>query len=99
MSTRSLIGIQEKDGSVRFIYNHHDGYPSYTGRMLKAHYSTPERVNELLELGDISVLDENIGGKIDFDNYEVRKTNKQVLAYGRDRGESGIEAKKAPYSI
>ena len=29
MSTRGLIGIKQKNGSVRYIYNHSDSYPSY----------------------------------------------------------------------
>ena len=29
MSTRGLIGIKQKNGSIRYIYNHHDSYPAY----------------------------------------------------------------------
>ncbi len=28
MTTRGLIGIKQKNGSVRYIYNHNDSYPS-----------------------------------------------------------------------
>ena len=37
----------------------------------------------------MSVLDENIGSKIDFNDHELRRANKQCLFYARDRGESG----------
>jgi len=58
MSTRSRIGIVNKDGTVRSIYCHFDGYPEGVGETLRKHYNTPEKINELLDLGDISTLGE-----------------------------------------
>lgn len=54
---------------------------------LTRHYTTKEKITELLSLGDLSVLDENIGEQISFDDYITRENNKQCLAYHRDRGE------------
>lgn len=87
MSTRSRIGIMEIDGSITSIYCHNDGYPEYNGRVLFQHYKTEEKIRELVSLGDISSLGENIGEKIDFNNIQLRENNKQVVAYKRDRGE------------
>lgn len=56
MATRSLIGIENKDGTVEFISNHHDGYLSYTGRKLTAYYKDEETIRKLLALGDLSTL-------------------------------------------
>lgn len=56
MATRSRIGMIMEDGTVRSIYCHWDGYPSYNGRILKECYNTPEKVKELISLGDISSL-------------------------------------------
>ena len=59
MSTNALIGIEEKDGSVKTIYCHFDGYLTWVGRILLESYNTEDRVHELLSLGDISSLGES----------------------------------------
>ena len=93
MATRSYIGIRNTDASVDYIYCHFDGYPEYNGAILTEHYSNTNRVNELLNLGDLSVLGKFIGEKNDF-NDRVRDT---CLAYGRDRGESNVGKKNTGY--
>jgi len=89
MSTRSNIIRENLDGSFDEIYSHWDGYPSHHGPILLENYSTPEKVQALLDLGGISVLGETIGEQHDFDNAPDGQCN----AFGRDRGESGMEAK------
>ena len=84
MATRSLIGKLNSDNTVNYIYCHWDGYPSHNGAILHEHYNTPEKVDTLLALGDLSSLGNEIGEKHDFDN----KPNKDwCTAYGRDREE------------
>lgn len=56
MSTRSLIAKENDDGTFRTVYCHHDGYLTYNGAMLLDHYNTPERIDKLLDLGDLSFL-------------------------------------------
>lgn len=58
MSTRSRIGIENEDGTIRSIYCHFDGYPEGVGKELMEHYTDPKKINELLDLGDISSLGE-----------------------------------------
>lgn len=60
MSTRSRIGMVNKDGSVTSIYCHFDGYPSNNGAILLKHYKTAKKVKELISLGSISSLHENV---------------------------------------
>lgn len=73
MATRSMIGIKDKDGhGASLIYCHWDGYPNGVGDTLKQFYDTEEKVRELLELGDLSTL----GNDLD-----------SSFAYHRDRGE------------
>ena len=93
MATRSYIGVRNTDTSVDYIYCHFDGYPEHNGAILTEYYSNINRVNELLNLGDLSVLGKFIGEKMDFDK-RVRDT---CLAYGRDRGESNIDKKNTGY--
>ena len=56
MSTRSRIGLKQANGQIKSIYCHWDGYPEGVGKTLKEHYNSPEKIEELLELGDISSL-------------------------------------------
>jgi hypothetical protein len=91
MSTRSNIARQNADGTIDYIYCHSDGYLSHNGSILLSHYQDAEKVDQLIALGDLSFLAPEIGGKHSFEdrNYDV------CMAYGRDRGEIGTEARKA----
>lgn len=93
MSTRSNIGIINPDGTVKMIYCHSDGYPSYNGALLLKHWSNTPFIMALLRLGDISSLGETLGEKHDFKNFDISWRNKWTKAYGRDRGETGVEAR------
>lgn len=88
MSTNSRIGIENADKSVTSIYCHFDGYWDHHGPILLKCYDTPEKVLELMALGDLSVLDREIGEKQDFNN----RRHGWCLFYGRDRGEKGTQA-------
>ena len=72
MSTRSRIAIEKQDGTVESIYCHFDGYLSHNGEILQEHYSTKEKMEKLIELGDISQLGDTL---------------EETVAYHRDRGE------------
>jgi hypothetical protein len=54
MGTRSRIGIQLSDNSILSAYHHWDGYPSWLGKILRTHYTTTEKVSELIDGGDMS---------------------------------------------
>ena len=78
MSTHAIIAIS--DGiNIRASYVNYDGYPSHTGVILNAHYNSPDKINSLIDLGELSA----IGTDTD-----------HCQAYGRDRGESGTEPRK-----
>lgn len=66
MSTRSLIGMVQHDGTVKFIYCHSDGYLSWNGVRLHQHYQDVLKVQQLIDLKDISTLGTEIGEKHDF---------------------------------
>ena len=87
MATRSRIGIEDKDGSVRSVYCHWDGYPSNNGKILNTHYTDRAKVEALIALGSISSLQENVeipeGVEHTFENQHPGIT----VAYHRDRGE------------
>jgi len=58
MSTRAYIARERKAGELEFIYNHYDGDPEYLGRILKRCYRTRDKVETLLQGGDISYIRE-----------------------------------------
>jgi hypothetical protein len=85
MATRSMIGMQTSDGKVKAIYCHYDGYPEHHVPILNEHYSTREQVESLIALGDLLVLGSDLGELGGGDS---------CIAYGRDRGERGTEARE-----
>lgn len=89
MATRGTIAIQNPDGTVTGTYTHWDSYPSHNGRILHENYTTEAAVRELIALGDLSILGETIGVKVDF--YDHGAHRGQCVAYGRDRGETDIK--------
>jgi len=100
MATRSMIAFDNGD-EVYAIYCHWDGYIEGVGKTLFEHYTDIQKVEELMELGDLSVLGEEIGEKHPFtyhgtdtnsDEYE-KLYDKMCVAYGRDREEIDTEAK------
>lgn len=60
MSTRSAIARQNPDGSVDVIYCHWDGYLTGVGLELVGYYSTKSKLDRLIELGNISTLEDTL---------------------------------------
>lgn len=80
MATRSLIGMELEDGTVESIYCHFDGYLDNNGWILQRSYNTAERVSELISLGGIRSLGDNL--------YPTDGNADDVtVAYARDLGE------------
>jgi len=91
MATRSIIAKLDDKG-VQAIYCHNDGYLSNNGKILDQHYANEDKVDELLAQGDASIINENIGKKLPFNDYKSFHESKQCRFYGRDRGEKNKEA-------
>jgi hypothetical protein len=89
MGTRSAIGMRTLDGRITAVYCHWDGYPQHNGAILAEHYTDVDKIAELISLGDLSVLREQIGEKHDFNaRYEGGDVREDwCVAYHRDRGE------------
>ena len=84
MGTRSAIVVHDgHHQNYRGIYCHWDGYPEYNGMILLEHYVDPNKVSELIALGNLSSLGDNIGEQHDFN----QRTDEECTAYARDRGE------------
>lgn len=100
MATRSTIALEYADGTVGQVYCHWDGYLENNGKILLNHYSDPFKLRDLLDLGDISSLGINVGRKHAFSPFEGDRADHEAAVaegcttfYGRDRGETGTEAR------
>ena len=92
MATRGNIGIINEDGSVTGIYVHWDSYPENVGKLLLKYYNTTGIVYELMDLGDLSSLNKNL--YCEDNNHSFENPAPGVcVAYGRDRGETGVESR------
>lgn len=88
MGTRALIGKLDADNNITAIYCHWDGYPEYTGVILNECYKNIEKIDALLNLGNISSLGVNVGTTpIDFNSTFDDVKDSICIAYHRDRGE------------
>ena len=102
MGTRSTIALEFADGTVHQVYCHWDGYLAHNGQILLKHYSNPFILRDLIDLGDISSLKPTVGTKHAFSHFDTEMDQKEysekygnmTTFYGRDRGETGISAKK-----
>lgn len=87
MSTRCRIGILQDGGSIKSIYCHFDGYPEGVGVTLLNDYTDVEKINKLLDLGDISCLgSEPVSDSKYWDPFSAITDSDYTLAY-KDRGE------------
>lgn len=89
MSTRSNIAIKRKNGTVESVYCHWDGYLSHNGKILLKYYQDTDKINKLIDLGDISSLNKEVEPTKEhtYDNPQEGVT----VAYKRDRGEDNAD--------
>lgn len=78
MATRARFGYV-KDGIIKSVYHHWDGYPSWLGERLEK-YDSLESLEELMSGGDISSIEANL----DWDREEI---NPPRPLYFNERGE------------
>ena len=96
MSTPCVIGIINLDKSVDLISCHWDGYPSYQTPILLKSYNTEQKVRELLSLGEISELHNNIHPTTASHSFDTPDKD-VVVSYHRDRGDKWEDCK--PFHI
>ena len=90
MSTRAGIGMLMPDWTIKAIYLHRDGSPfeCAAGGILAQYYNTTERVEMLLELGDLSTLGAKIFPDAKTPHSWENPQPDVTVAYHRDRGEA-----------
>lgn len=93
MGTRSNIGIVNLDNSIDAIYCHWDGFLSYNGKILLQHYTSTDIVNQLMDLGDLSSLNEKLYPDDSKPHTFQNAQDDVCVAYGRERSESDVDCK------
>ena len=81
MATRSRIGLLLQTGHVLSVYHHWDGYPEWLGVTLKAKFNTREKIEELIDGGDMSSCDSN-------DDWDRKELGETRPLYYNERGEN-----------
>ena len=96
MGTRSYIAKDIGNGKYRTIFCQLDSYLEVTGKTLVEYYNSPEKVDALLDLGDIYLLREKLEPDPSLPhNWHENDYQKDVtLAFGRDCGENDWPAKE-----
>lgn len=56
MGTRSYIALQIEEDEYLTIFCHYNGYPDDNGAILAEHYDKQEKVESLIQLGDLYFL-------------------------------------------
>ena len=72
MGTRSRIGLQLEDQIIS-VYHHWDGYPQWLGVTLNKKFNTREKVEELIDGGDMSSCDTEYGWDYDYSSEEGKR--------------------------
>jgi len=93
MATRVLIAMQT-DFGFKAIYCHNNGLGNLP--ILRTYYNDVSKINELLELGSISVLGAQVAPKPGEQHSFDDPARNVVIAYHRDRGEPKHDAMFAP---
>ncbi len=70
MATRAAVIYKGSDG-MRGVYSHWDGYLSGLGPKLKNHFNTRDKVERLIEGGDIAEIDDD--GNVRYFNASIYK--------------------------
>lgn len=86
MGTTATI-IAKREDKYLAIYCNWDGYTSYMLKMLRENYKDNEKVNKLINLGDVSCVKAEVDIPEGVEHSFKSPAPDITIAYGRDRGE------------
>jgi hypothetical protein len=70
MSTRAYIGMVNSDSSVKYCYNHYDGYPSSLGKELLTHFNSKEKISNIFNGKNVRGIEKGVVDYFDDDEEE-----------------------------
>ena len=85
MSTRAIVAVENADNTIYAIYCHNDGYTDHMLDVLNKSYSTYAKALELVKLGDVSYVGNNIAPDPKLPHTFDNSQPDTVVAYYRDR--------------
>ena len=96
MATRSIIGVEQADGSVRAVRCFLNGWPDGpygVGYNLATFYADAVSANDLVDMGSMSMIGPSIGEKapLDEDDRPVHDGHDQCVFYYRDWEQEELE--------
>lgn len=86
MAIRATILMVNDDKTITGLYLHNCGSYSIAGETLQEYYSTKDRVESLIALGDLSKLGSKLEPEVKNHSFSNPETD-VCVAYARDRGE------------
>lgn len=92
MGTRSYIALQIEEDEYLTIFCHYNGYPDDNGAILAEHYDKQEKVESLIQLGDLYFLRSKLEPNPDLPHNHSTPQPNVTIAYNRDEGWSDCEA-------
>jgi hypothetical protein len=92
MSTNSTIAVVHTNGTVSQIYVHWDGHIDTAGKCLFENYATLEKVEALVALGNLSILEARLAPDANETHNLINEADGVCVAYARDRGEEDQQA-------
>lgn len=84
MSTKAAIGIQNEDGSIHWIYQHHDGGPYGVGWSLFYRFNQEDLARALVESGGLYPAGGGGGASRDGKPYHTDKAEDTTYFYCRE---------------
>ena len=97
MGTRSLIGVENDDGTISNVYCHWDGYVDGVGRTLLIKWCSRESVDALLSLGDLSSQGDDLLATEAFHRDKGEDLRPPSLAFDREQFLSDASHSGAQY--
>lgn len=86
MSMRSYIAKRVGEDQYLTIFCHYNGYPDDNGEILVKYYNTPDRLDQLLALGDLHSLGKRIAPDPNYPHNSTHPQKGVTIAYQRDEG-------------
>lgn len=92
MYSKANFDIEQHDILFSFIFCHYNGYPDDNGAILAEHYDKQEKVESLIQLGDLYFLRSKLEPNPDLPHNHSTPQPNVTIAYNRDEGWSDCEA-------
>ncbi len=85
MATRGRIGLLLEDGSIQSVYSHWNNQPEANGAILVKEYTSKEKVEDLIDGGDISCLETDT-------DWKGNRRGEKFTLYYKERGDLDCDA-------